>query len=77
MAAVEYGPVIALSLIYTAQSPGHNEVYPSTKTTWLPSGRLDIFTDTWGFFVAADTRGSRTRLEIQYFFSCRHVISPL
>lgn len=49
MAAVEYGPVIALSLIYTAQSPGHNEVYPSTKTTWLPSGRLDIFTDTWGF----------------------------
>lgn len=49
MAAVEYGPVIALSLIYTAQSPGHNEVYPSTKTTWLPSGRLDVFTDTWGF----------------------------
>lgn len=49
MAAVEYGPVIALRLIYTAQSPGHNEVYPSTKTTWLPSGRLDIFTDTWGF----------------------------
>lgn len=49
MAAGEYGPLIALSLIYTAQSPGHNEVYPSTKTTWLPSGRLDIFTDTWGF----------------------------
>lgn len=48
MAAVENGPVMALSLIYTAQSPGYNEVYPSTKTTWLPSGRLDIFTDTWG-----------------------------
>lgn len=43
MAAVEYGPVIALSLIYTAQSPGHNEVYHVHKDNMVakrPTGYI-------------------------------------
>lgn len=77
MAAGEYGPLIALSLIYTAQSPGHNEVYHVHKDNMVAKRPTGYFYGHLGFFVAADTRGSRTTLEIQYYFSCRHVISPL
>lgn len=50
MAAVEYSPVIAVRLIYTAQSLGYNTVYHVNKDSrpQLESNHLDIFKDTCG-----------------------------